>query len=434
MNRRQFFSVVVTASAAARAYQNVAMASEPELAANGLRRLSGASLELITDLPEAPEIEQLPHVFDLAVPQWCRYFEVPQQQVSGWKMSACLMRESERFRRAGLLPPDLPKFLNGYQRGNRCWLYEQPSDYYRRVLLLHEGTHAFMREWLGGAGPPWYMEGLAEYLGTHSWQDGRLALAHLPGDRQQASHWGRIKILRDQFAAGQLLSLVEIMKYGSQAHLRVEPYAWCWAAVVFLDQHPQYRDAFRACRREVRDSSLDFSRRLYERLESRWREVEASWYAFLAEVDYGYEPASALLTWPEQAVGPAEPAAMIRVDARLGWQATHLRLEAGRTYKLEATGRYEIHQQPRTWWCEPQGVTLRYHAGHPLGALLATVFPDDSPPATMARSVSEPRLVGRAAELKPQQSGRLLLRINDSPAELSENRGAAEVRIAATTA
>ena len=49
--------------------------------------------------------------------------------------------------------------------GAELWLHDQPTAYYRRHLLLHEGTHVFMASFLGGCGPGWYMEGTAELFG-----------------------------------------------------------------------------------------------------------------------------------------------------------------------------------------------------------------------------------------------------------------------------
>ena len=46
---------------------------------------------------------------------------------------------------------EFPLFLaNGVTLGSDMWLHDQPTDYYRRHLLLHEGTHAFMIAFLGG--------------------------------------------------------------------------------------------------------------------------------------------------------------------------------------------------------------------------------------------------------------------------------------------
>ena len=109
-----------------------------------------------------------------------------------WRMTGFLMKDKARFAERGLLPGDLPPFAHGYSRGRNLWLYEQPSDYYRRHLLLHEGTHGFMNTILGGCGPPWYMEGMAELLGTHRWRgrpaDARLHAAQPRGSARVGPH------------------------------------------------------------------------------------------------------------------------------------------------------------------------------------------------------------------------------------------------------
>ena len=78
----------------------------------------------------------------------------------------------------------------GYTRYDTVWIDEQPTEWYRRELLLHEGTHGFMFTLLGECGPPWYMEGMAEYLGTHRWQEGRLTLGYTPRSRQEVARLG----------------------------------------------------------------------------------------------------------------------------------------------------------------------------------------------------------------------------------------------------
>ena len=47
---------------------------EERVAAAGLRKLEGNHLTLYTDLPPSPEVDELPHVFDEAVPLWRIYF------------------------------------------------------------------------------------------------------------------------------------------------------------------------------------------------------------------------------------------------------------------------------------------------------------------------------------------------------------------------
>ena len=122
----------------------------------GIRQLAGRHITLHTDLAPAPEVDELPQVFDAAVPLWCQYFGVDPAKAAMWKMTGCVMQDKDRFVAAGLYPKDLPPFPHGFARGSQLWIYDQPSNYYRRHLLLHEGTHQFMEQFVGGCGPPWY--------------------------------------------------------------------------------------------------------------------------------------------------------------------------------------------------------------------------------------------------------------------------------------
>ena len=107
-------------------------------------------------------------------------------------MTGYVMKSRERFEQAGLVSSKLPPFKSGYSSGDELWLYDQTSDYYRRHLLLHEGTHCFVNDFFGGSGPPWYAEGLAELCGTHRLEDGKLTLGYMPKSRREAPGWGRI--------------------------------------------------------------------------------------------------------------------------------------------------------------------------------------------------------------------------------------------------
>ena len=137
----------------------------------------------------------------MATTQFCDYFDVELQKVADWQVRACVIQDLEKFERAGLLPQVLPKFQHGYALGDRIFLKEQPSEYYRRHLLLHEGTHSFMLRFFQGAGPPWYMEGMAELLATHHWDGAKLTLNTFPADKNEVPFWGRVKIVKDDVAA-----------------------------------------------------------------------------------------------------------------------------------------------------------------------------------------------------------------------------------------
>ena len=123
------------------------------------------------------------------------------------------------------------------------------------------------------------------------------------------------------------------------------------------------------------------------------------------------------------------------VNATRGWQSTGLVLEAGQVYELKAGGRFVIGREPdgTPWPCEPGGITLDYHAGEPLGKLMAVVderppmSPGEKPTATSA--FLHPTPIGLGAKLTPDNPGVLYLRLNDSPAGLDDNRGNATASV-----
>lgn len=399
---------------------------EDRVAAHGIRKLSAKHLTLYTDLPADDEIDRLPELFDQAYPQWCEYFDRPDLAGRAWQVRGCLMNDAAKFKAAGLLPDNLPPFKNGYARGVELWLNEQPTAYYRRHLLLHEATHAFMHMAFGTCGPPWYMEGVAELLGTHSLVDGRLMLGVFPARADDVPEWGRIRMVREAVAEGRALSVDEILAYPDDAHLHNEPYGWCWALAAFLDGHPRYRGRFRSLHGELRAD--DFNARVRVIFADDWRELNEEWQVFVHDLDFGHDLVRGAIEF--KAGEPLDGRKSVTLRADRGWQSSGVRLEAGKTYRLTASGRYQVANQPRTWWCEPGGVTIRYIHGHPLGMLLAGVVAD-TPESESANGLLSPVAIGLQATLTPQSAGTLYLRINDSAAELADNSGTLQVVIEA---
>lgn len=401
---------------------------ENRVAAHGIRKLSAGHLTLYTDLPADEEIDRLPAIFDQAFPQWCEYFDRPDLADRAWQVRGCLINDAAKFKAAGLLPDDLPPFKFGYARGSELWLHEQPTAYYRRHLLLHEATHAFMQMAFGTCGPPWYMEGIAELLGNHSLVDGRLTLGVFPARADDVPEWGRIRMVREAVAEGRSLGVDDILAYPDDAHLHNEPYGWCWALAAFLDGHPRYRDRFRQLPGEL--SAEDFNTRVRAIFAADWRELNEEWQVFVHDLDFGYDLARAAIEF--ETGEPLNGRETVALRADRGWQSSGVRLEAGKTYRLTASGRYQVADQPRPWWCEPGGVTIRYVRGRPLGMLLAGLLPD-VPASEAVDGLLSPVAVGLETTITPQSAGTLYLRINDSPAELSNNSGTLQVIIEAQT-
>ena len=72
-----------------------------------------------------------------------------------------------------------------YAQGQQIWVRAQPSEYYTRHLMLHEGVHCLAFAAFGGAGPTWYQEGTAELLATHGGVGTELTVNRIPANRDQ---------------------------------------------------------------------------------------------------------------------------------------------------------------------------------------------------------------------------------------------------------
>ncbi len=390
------------------------------LQAHGIQSVSSSRLVLYTDLPLSSAIAELPQVFEAAFPQWCRYFGVDPARHPRWQCKAILIGRGEHIIEAGLLPPELPPFRFGFARGREIWFVNPPSDYYRRHLLLHEGVHAFMNTILGDCGPTWYMEGIAEYLATHRWEDGRLELAYFPRQADELSLWGRIRMVRQDLQGGKFLRLEDILGLRPRDDESVELYGWCWAAATFFDRHPRYQQAFRSLPQWVRRA--EFNQHFRQMVGPYWPWAEHEWALFVHTLEFGHDLSREAIDFTPGIPLPPQ-GREVTVAADRGWQNTGIFLDKAVQYEILARGRYQLGQHPVIWWCEPNGVTIRYYRGKPLGMLLGAVVPADQSFRTEAGSFVNPHPLGLRGLLIPSETGTLFLRVNDSPAELADNVG-----------
>ena len=116
------------------------------------------------------------------------------------------------------------------------------------------------------------------------------------------------------------------------------------------------------------------------------------------------------------------------IDAARGWQSSGIRVEPDTPYRIEARGRYQIARQPKPWWCEPGGVTIRYHRGQPAGMLLAAVS-DDEKVLRGVTPLAKPAAIGLGKEIRFAAAGTLYFRINEPVSQLADNAGQLEVRV-----
>ena len=421
MPRKLFLIFLMVWATEATAVEFAAPRRVDERRANraGIRKVVGRHLRLYTDLPASDAVDSLPVVFDAAVPLWAEYFQIDPEKLRNWRMQGFLIEDRAKFAALGLLPQENPEFITGYSNGYELWLVDQPSDYYRRHLLLHEGTHGFMYTQLGDTGPGWYMEGMAELLGTHSWHEGRLSMRVMPATRQAVPMWGRIKLIRQAARDDKTLTLRQIMALDKRRAFSTAEYAWCWGLCHFLDSHPRWQNQFRQLSKHLGEHR--FNEQVHEDFRDEWPELQTEWQAFLAALDYGYD--TQRMTMAHRTSATVTDAKQFALAADRGWQSTGCLLESGKNYRITATGRYQIAAKEKPWPCEPGGVTLRYHEGRPLGMLIGAWRTDSND------RFSKPFSVGLSTTLKPTANAVLYLRVNDSSAQLSDNRGELSVSI-----
>jgi hypothetical protein len=255
----------------------------------------------------------------------------------------------------------------------------------------------------------------------------------MPADRDEVAMLGRIKLVRDAFAAGRPLGLPAVMQIDNRRALENEAYAWSWAACAFLDSHPRYRDRFRALRRHVLKPDFnDFVRREYA---ADWADLTAEWRSLLATLDHGFDFERMAIEFRSGAPLVTGGRHSVTVRADRGWQSSSVQVEAGQKYRIAARGRYQIAEEEtadgktRSWPCEPGGVTIDYYAGHPLGMLLGAIDARGADEVTDG-SFADPIPIGLGLILQPTSSGTLYLRVNDSGGRLGDNRGTLTVDVA----
>ncbi len=393
----------------------------------GFSRISGKHIELVTDLTLDDDLRELPAVFDAALAGWCEVFEIPLPTVETWRVETFLMRDRQRFIAAGFLPKSIAHFINGFQLGNRLWVNDQPSAYYRRHLLLHEGTHWIMSRKFGGLGPPWLAEGMAEWLGTHRWDGQHLEMGTIPTNSDEVPYWGRTKLIQEQIHQGVAPSLETILRYSNTAHQQQEAYVWSWAAVVFLKHHPDTAAAFAQLLKQPWQGSDDANRWLFTQLRLDWPRIRQQWQATISDLDYGFDPEHGLLKLSTKPRPLRDPQTVL-VQATEGWQASGFAVAAGTRLTIKATGEFSVGSEPKPWKCTPAGVQLEYNHGLPLGRLLMSTAstlqhePDFAKPLTIQQ-------VGDGGEFTITQGGELLFRINESIGGLADNSGALSVAI-----
>jgi len=389
----------------------------------GIARFESKRLKLYTDVA-AEKVQSLLPAVDAAYDALVAYFGPlpPDRRRTEFQVTAYLMSDKPLFQKAGLLPDDLPPFLNGRHREQEFWANEQETDYYRRHLVIHEFTHCFMFAVPAVHIPEWYMEGMAELFGTHRIDaNGRYEFRVMPDRAENFDGLGRIPLVRSEIAHGHWKSLADLQRLTTQEFLENTGYAWSWAACAFLDGHPRYSKRFHELGKHTLGS--EFQSTLTRLFGNDLDEMETEWALFAHQLQFGFDLTRAVIEFKAgRPLADRESGAAIAIAPNRGWQSSGIAVKQGERYEIVAAGEVVLEPKPKPWVSQPQGISIVYSEGRPIGTLLAAVHREPQSAETDESMLKE-IVVGRKTTFRATASGTLYFRINDHWNSLANNDG-----------
>ena len=408
-----------------------------ELRACGLHVIESRRLVLVTDVVSS-DVKDLPLLADALFEELERQQGTlaPDLAKSDFQVTGYLIDAKERFVKAGVLPPKQFAFRHGKNMGYQFWMNNQATDYYRRHLLLHEFVHCFMmcEHGMNDIPPLWYTEGLAEYFATHQIQETISATRFgiLPPAVVGFEGWGRITEIRNILTTEhgetkqreQLLSVEGLLHPADNNFTDDLKYAQAWAIIWLIRNHQELKAEF-ACfdRVRARKDFLDAEGRIPTKI---WKRLTVLWPLYLDSLAEGFDtdrsfPALIPTETPWTDIQNSPLKVSVRSDK--SWQSSGVLFTSGQSVTVSCSGRYTVHDQPKPWVSEPQGITIDYHRGRPLGEVTAMVLSPTG--AFLPQRVA----VGTGREFAFAGDTELWLQINDSAARRAGNSGTAEITI-----
>ena len=399
------------------------------LAAAGIHLLESPRLILLTDR-DPDSVRKLLDIANL----FYDYLQVQcgplRASQSGEEFQAigCLMVDLQRFETAGLVPDSVVNMEHGQQLGYRFWLRDQKDDYYRRHLLLHEFAHVYMTcdTGLDNIPPGWFMEGSAEVFATHDTTRQPPAFGLLPRQFAGFEGWGRISAIRrnrvdrvtDKLTLQSIPALHQVQfPQGSLARSE-DRYAWWWALSWMLANHAEYVDQWKMlCHLRGADNFHQQSDQLTDQFGDR---LAVDWLLFAESLSETFDCSRSLPLHRE--AGSANPEQLALLAGR-GWQDTGCSMQKGETITIECSGECIVEQSTAAWVSQPNGITLEYNQGRPLGEVVA-VFVNGE-----AGWISRRIAIGNHRILTTMQPARLWLQINDDAGMRSHNSGSYSISI-----
>ena len=411
-----------------------------ELKAEGLRIVESEHLILVTDLP-LESVADLPPLADALFATLEQRLGRLAPNIAGTKfqVTGFLMDARDRFERAGVLPSEQYRIRHGRHLGYQFWMNNQTADYYRRHLMLHEFVHCFLMCEYGmlDIPPHWYTEGIAEYYATHQLKAdvAKSEFGILPSTVEGFEGWHRIAEIQRHFIQepspdgelADIMPLQTVLHPPNTTFQEDSQYANAWALVWLINHHPELQPDFAAVavcrtRRQFQDAIADVP-------ESIWKQLDQIWPLYLdgleeADVAAVRFPVVKFLK-PKMSNPDVPLPTEFVLAANQQWASTGLSLTAGQEIVIQCKGRYVLEETTKPWFSEPDGITIDYVRGRPLGEVIAVLISNDGTQSTRHIPIGTTKL------LRSPIDGTLWLQINDHWSKRDRNEGNVTVRISA---
>jgi hypothetical protein len=265
----------------------------------------------------------------------------------------------------------------------------------------HEAVHAYCIHAFGRTGPVWYAEGMAE-MGQYWRTDDSSVNAH--------------QVVIEYLRAAEPKSLNEIVNAEEFTGDSWQNYAWRWALCHLLANNPNYAPRFRPLGLGLLTEQADAS---FERVYGDMaKEITFEYRQFLKHIEKGYRADLCGWNWKTK-FKTIRTGAVISVDieARKGWQPTHVTLIKGEEYEFSAGG---------TWTLSKDGEPVNADGGDGArGKLVGAVLTDK----LGEYELGEPFELGTFGTFTAPDGGDLYLRCNENWSEIADNKGKLAVKL-----
>ncbi|WP_437185524.1 hypothetical protein SH668x_002634 [Planctomicrobium sp. SH668] len=400
----------------------------------GIRKYASKRLVLYTDI-DPQEAATLPAIIDQVYERWVEYFGElpPDREGTEFQITGFLIDDPSRFVAAGMLPEGPPMFRFGRHIGQEFWMNKMNSDYYRRHLMIHEATHCFMTINLQTYPSRWYLEGMAEFFGTHHLQpDGGVHFGVMPDGPEPFSGLGRIELIQREIVQQRPISLSKLWDFelSEWNGPNAVPYAYSWALCKFLEDHPRYQKRFQGLGQHLEGRAL--AEYFNAQFQADAPLLAAEWSEYIKRLCYGMDGVANAFETSAEPLKTLSTPEQLEVPARSSWRSSGLRVTAGETVRFTATGQVVLDETTRAWESGPDGISIEFACGSPIGLLMGGLLPDHDATADAFHTNSSFSTfkIGQELTWIAPTSGELWIRVNDHGNGITNNSGSYQVEIA----